>query len=285
MERYKEIKERIRSHYNSLPKNQKKIADYFVDNFDRIPFLSVNDISEATSLSVASIVRFSQRVGFKGFLGMRAEIADTLQTRIQNKEIFSLIDDRKLEADILTSVAKQEIKNINETLNLVDRKNFNSVIDLILNSEKVFTLGLGISYLLAQILSYQLNQVAVKSFTFTNNYASFMEQILLLGKNDMLISFSFPPYSRGTVDAAKFANEKGIKVAAITNKTNSPITFYTDVDLIVSSENMLYTNSLSAISVLINAIGTECALKNKIEANKMLDNMNQITKIHDKEYL
>jgi len=33
MDRYKEIKEQIRSRYNSLPKNHRKIADYFINNF------------------------------------------------------------------------------------------------------------------------------------------------------------------------------------------------------------------------------------------------------------
>ena len=75
MDRYKEIKEKITSKYNSLPKNQKKIADYFVNNFDKIPFVKVQDLSEATGASVASIVRFSQRAGFKGFSELRDSIA------------------------------------------------------------------------------------------------------------------------------------------------------------------------------------------------------------------
>lgn len=281
MSRYKEIKTRIQNHYNDLPKNQKKIADYFVDNFDRIPFLSVHDVSEATSLSVASIVRFAQRIGFKGFLEMRAEIAGTLQNRIQNKEIFSLIDSKQINSDTLTSVANQDIVNINETLKLVDRKSFDRIIKYILDSRNVYTAGMGISFLLAQILSYQLSQVAVKASNFSSNYSTFLEQILFMDKNDLLITLSFPPYSKETIEAAKFAKERNAKVVSITNRDAAPIVLYSDTHLVVKSENMLFTNSFSAISVVINAIATGCAIKNQNKAKQLLNELNDLTKHQD----
>ena len=163
MDRYKEIKEKITSKYNSLPKNQRKIAEYFINNFDNIPFLNVQDLSTATGASVASIVRFSQRSGFKGFSELRDAITGSLQKELHNKEIFPLFERRKVEEDLLTEVANLDIKNINDTLNLVERTTFNYAIDRILKSERVFTAGLGISYLLAEILAYQLTQVGISS--------------------------------------------------------------------------------------------------------------------------
>ena len=276
MSRYKEIKKRIQDHYESLPKNQKKLAEYFLDNFDRIPFLSVNNISEATTLSVASIVRFAQRIGFSGFLEIRAEIANTLQNQIENKEIFSLLDDERLDSDTLTTVANQDIKNINDTLNQLDRANFDQAIKMILSSKRTFTMGLGISFLLSRVLAYQLNQVAVDAYNFCRDHSSFMEQILFLNKDDLIIAFSFPPYSKETIEAAKFAKEKNIKVISITDKNAAPIAFYSDVHLIVKTENMLFTNSFSAISVVINAIATGCALNSKQKAKKMLDESTKV---------
>jgi DNA-binding MurR/RpiR family transcriptional regulator len=274
--RYKEIKSKIQKHYEALPVNQKTIADYCIDNFDKIPFLSVQDISEATSRSVASIVRFAQRVGFKGFQELKDEITKALQNQIKNQEMFSLFDNKKIKADTLTSVASLDTQNINDTLNLIDRKNFDEAIKLILNADRVFTAGLGVSFLLAQILAYQLNQVAVDAKDFTHNQAFFMEQILYLTPKDLIIAFSFPPYSQETIDAVKFAKERGISSIAITNKNAAPISHFSKIVLPVKSENMLFTNSFAAISVLINALATECALKNESKAKKMLKELNKV---------
>ncbi len=276
--RYKEIKSKIQKHYETLPVNQKTIADYCLDNFDQIPFLSVQDASEATSRSVASIVRFAQRIGFKGFQELKEEIGKSLQSQIKNQEIFSLFDEKKLEQDTLTSVAKLDIQNINNTLNFIDRKNFDQAIDLIIKADKVFAAGLGVSFLLSEILAYQLTQVAVNARGFTHNQASFMEQILYLSPNDIIIAFSFPPYSKETIDAVKFAKQKGVKSIAVTNKNASPIAHFANVIIPVKSENMLFTNSFAAISVLINAITTECALRNKAKAKGMLKELNKVIK-------
>jgi DNA-binding MurR/RpiR family transcriptional regulator len=276
MDRYKEIKEKITSKYNSLPKNQKKIADYFINNFDKIPFVNVQDLSVATGASVASIVRFSQRAGFKGFSELRDAITGSLQKELKSKQIFPLFEKRRIEEDLLTEVANLDIKNINETLNLVERKTFNYVIDRISKSERVFTAGLGISFLLAEILAYQLTQVGISSSVLLHSHTLFNEHILFLNPKDLLIVFSFPPYSKETIEAAEFANARKIDVISITNKHASPATFFTKANLIVKSENMLYTNSFAAISVLINAIATACAIKDKQRAKKILKESGEI---------
>jgi len=276
MDRYKEIKEKITSKYNSLPKNQKKIADYFIDNFDKIPFVNVHDLSVATGASVASVVRFSQRAGFKGFSELRDSITGSLQKELTNKQIFPLFEKHRVEEDLLTEVANLDIKNINDTLNLVERKTFDYVIDRISKSERVFTAGLGISYLLSEILAYQLTQVGISSSVLQHSHTLFNEHILFLNPKDLLIVFSFPPYSKETIEAAEYASKRKIDVISITNKHASPVTFFTKANLIVKSENMLYTNSFAAISVLINAIATACAFKDKQRAKKVLKESEEI---------
>ncbi len=267
---YKEIKDKIQNKFEELPKNQRKIADYILENFDKISFLNVQDISLATGASVASVVRFSQRIGFTGFSQLRDEIANSLQHHLNNKQTFPLFDIKNVEEDILTSVANLDIKNINDTLTIIEREVFDRSIDMILNSNRVYTAGLGISYLLAEILAYQLTQVGIDASVFKHTYTLFHEQILYMNKHDLLITFSFPPYSKETIDAAKFAHERGIKIISVTNKPTAPIAFFSNEVLIVKSENMLFTNSFAAISVVINAIATACALKNKAKAKKVL---------------
>jgi DNA-binding MurR/RpiR family transcriptional regulator len=276
MDRYKEIKDKIKSKYDSLPKNHRKIADFVINNFDRIPFLNVQQLSESTNASVASIVRFAQRTGYKGFSELRNAITDSLQRGMNNSEIFPLLEKQKMNDDLLTEVANLDIKNINDTLNLIERKSFNYVINRISSAESVLTGGLGISYLLAEILAYQLTQVGIDSTVLKHTHTLFHEQILYLNSKDLLILFSFPPYSKETIEVARFAKERRIVVIAITNERASPITQYSKANLIVESRNMLFTNSFAAISVLINAIATSCAVKNKARAKKVLKESEEI---------
>ncbi|MBK6680144.1 MAG: MurR/RpiR family transcriptional regulator [Ignavibacteriales bacterium] len=275
--RYREVKERIEEKFKDLPKNQQKIADFFLVNFDRIPFLSVQEISESTHVSVASIVRFAQNLGFSGFSEIRDEISVILQSEINsNKDLFPLIEMEDGNKNTLTEVANLDIQNINETLFMIDREKFSSAVGMLASAEEVYTAGMGISYLLAEVLSYQLTQVGIKAKNFRNSWASFLEESLFIPDKGVLIVFSFPPYSPETIDLARSVKKRGIKVISITNKSTSPAAGNSDIALTVKSENMLYTNSFAAISVLINAIATEAARLNKKKAKEWLHKLNEI---------
>lgn len=274
--RYKEIREKIQNNFEKLPVNQRKVADFVLDNFDNIPFVDVHEVSKQVGVSVASVVRFAQSIGFTGFSELRDAISESLKKHLKKNEIFPLIDKSKLENDILSSVANMDVKNINDTLTNIDRETFNKVINVILQSKRVYTAGLGISYLLSEILAYQLTQVGVDSSVLKHTHTLFHEQILYMNKKDLLICFSFPPYSKETVDVAKFADKNGIGVISITNKSTAPIASHSKAVLTVKSENMLFTNSFAAISVLINAIATACAVKNKSKAKRVLKESEKI---------
>lgn len=281
MSRYKEVKSKIQKQYDKLPKNHKRIADYFIENFDRIPFLNLKELSEATQSSVASIVRFSQRIGFTGYSDIRDEIGASLQNQLINKEIFTLFDKKELKKDTLSDVAELDIKNINDTVINMDRASFRKAIDLIRKADRVYTAGLGISFLLAEILAYQLTQTGIDSEPLRHTWLSFPEHAWYMKKNDLLIAFSFPPYSRETILTVKQAHQRGIKVISVTNKDSAPVAHHSNVSLIVKSDNLLYTNSFAAISVLINAIATECALKDKERAKLTLGIFNEINEDQD----
>ena len=269
-----ELSERIRDRYTDLSANHKKIAKYFLENIERIPFLSVQEISDGVPSSTASVVRFARQLGFSGFSDLREELGSALQRQLSGEELFSPIEN--LDDDVLTSVANQDIQDINETLKGIDPEQLESMAEAINDANQVVTGGLGVSYLLAQIFAYQLNQIGINACALRQGYTTFMEQILYLRQNDLLILLSFPPYSKETIEAAKFAREQNIQVAAITNKQSAPITFHVDQLLCVRSENVLFTNSFTATSLLINAISTQCALQRRDRAEEMLQNLNRI---------
>jgi DNA-binding MurR/RpiR family transcriptional regulator len=281
MNTYKNLELRIQKKYKSLPKNQKKIADFMLEHFDSIPFLNVDDISKETGTSVASIVRFSQRIGLSGFSELREKISGAIQKQIGQRQESMLIQPIEKSEKTLDVVARQDMTNISDTVKQIDRDHFKHAIGLLTDAHRVFTMGLGISYFLAEILAYQLNQVSIDSRAFSHTDASFFEQLLFLDESDLLVGFSFPPYSKDTVDAAKFAKERNVKVLSITNKSTAPIVFYSTTTLIVKSKNILFTNSFAAISVLINALATEYAVQNSDKAEQMLSMLNKIREMYN----
>lgn len=54
------LKRRISAEYESLPKNQKAVADFLVRSMQEAAFLSVVEIGERSGVSKATVVRFAQ---------------------------------------------------------------------------------------------------------------------------------------------------------------------------------------------------------------------------------
>jgi len=269
-----DLKDVIRRSYPSLPENQRKVADFLVQHLREIAFLSIVDFEKRTGVSKATIVRLAQSLGFTGYNQLRATLREGVQRQIQMKDRFPLLASTDRE-EALTIVAHQDVRNINQTINHLDRETFNSVVGMILKAPHVYTMGLGISSLMSQILSYSLNQVAVKATPFVHDYETFAEQVVFVTPADLLIAFSFPPYSKETVEGVRTAHERKIPVVAITDKMTSPVTFYSRKVIPIRSQNLLFTNSFSAISVVINALATAVAVRNKVKALRMTKETDQ----------
>lgn len=259
----------VQAKYSLLPDNQRKVADFLVQRAADAPFLSVVEIERLSGTSKATVVRLAQSLGFSGFLELRARLLEGIQTQIQKADQFSLLSTTERKGT-LSSVAHQDVKNINQTINHLDRETFMAVAGRIVKASHVYTVGLGISSLMSQILAYSLNQVAVRATPFVHDYETFVEQLPFLTSSDLLIAFSFPPYSRETVEVVKAAEARHIPVVGITDKVTSPISFHCVHALPIRSQNMLFTNSFSAISVVINALATEVAVRNRSKAVRML---------------
>jgi DNA-binding MurR/RpiR family transcriptional regulator len=281
MTRHVEVRQRIRAVFETLPENQRAIGEFFLENLDRISFLSVQEVARSTHSSVASIVRFARRVGFTGYSQLREKIGEDIQHHLKRPTVFTLPEESNGDADTFTLVARQDVRNIDATLARVDRKVFESAVQGILRAERVWTMGLGLSQLLSQLLAYQLNQVGINAASFRHGSSTFAEQAFFASPRDVVVAFSFKPYSQETVDTAQWLRKHRVPLIAVTNSTTAPITASARWVLEVKSENMLFTNSFAAISVLINAISTECAVRDKSRAQRMVRDLNSPTATHD----
>ncbi|MBP1655781.1 MAG: Transcriptional regulator [Bacteroidetes bacterium] len=264
-----DLKALIHVKYPELPENQRKVADFLLQHMREAPFLSVLEIEKQSGASKATVVRLAQSLGFSGFLELRSRLLKRVQSQIRQIDIFPAPPAKRGE-ETLTLVAHQDIRNISQTVSHLDRGVFTKVAGMIVDAPHVYTVGLGISSLMARTLAYSLNQVAVKATPFVHDSETFVGQLPFVRQSDLVIAFSFPPYSRETVDLAKAAAARHIRVIGITDKLTSPISFHCIHVLPIQSQNRLFTNSFSAISVLINALATEVALQNRPKAVKAL---------------
>lgn len=277
------IQKTILKKLSSFSKNQRKLANYVLENLQTIPLLSVNELAEKADVSTATVVRFSRVLGFNGYLEMRNYLMELLKEKLSPVDKYRATISKKNEyQDSLGKIAHQIVKNINQTMQLNTLQEFKHIVQHILDANTIYCMGMGISRYMAEIMAYLLKMYMKKAVAISNDTLSFKEQVVLLNGDDLIIAFSFPPYSRPTVEAAELAHENSISVISFTDKKTAPIVEYSTHTLIAKTDNILFTNSLGAISVLMNALVTEIALK---QEDKILTTLQKVEKsMNDPRY-
>ena len=80
------------------------------------------------------------------------------------------------------------------------------------------------------------------------------EQIMSIGKEDVMIAISFPRYSKRIIHAVDFAHHAGADVIALTDSMASPIAVGANQILTAKSDMASFADSLVAPMSVINAL-------------------------------
>ncbi|MBN1540752.1 MurR/RpiR family transcriptional regulator [candidate division KSB1 bacterium] len=264
MQEIKNIKNLIDEILPSLPTNQRKVADFFLDNMHLLALLPIKEVAYQADVSQASIVRFAQLLGFRGYKELKQQISTSLRTQLSPTEQFQYAAaEKSKKIDTLKLISKSVVQNIEETVRSLDSKVFSSAIDRIMHAKQIYCLGLELSAQLAQLMTFMLRLYGYNAQTLSANFMHFREQIAFLSPSDLVIAFSFSPYSRETVEAVSHAHVLRIPIIAFTDKKTSPIREHADDCIEIQTDNIMFSNSLGPIAVILNAIVTELNFRDK----------------------
>ena len=256
-----------------LPRQQRSIAEYVLEHLTAVPFLSIPELARRVQVSEATVVRFAQRLGYPGFSELKMELVDILQEQLK------LGDDgtpEEIADDIFASVADLETSNIRRTVDALDRTLFAEVGEALFQASAVSTFGMGVSSHLAELAAYTLLQIGLRTQTLSTRFSSPLEQLVTSSPGDVIMVFSLPPYSRQGLDMLAAARELEIRTVAVTDRVTAPAARLATWTLPVKSDNMMFTNAVAAVTVLLNALATEIATRHREESIAALSRINRV---------
>lgn len=277
-------RERILAVAAKLSRRQQAIADFVLDKYDEVPFLSVLEVAERTGASEATVVRFCQRIGYSGYSDMKTALVDALRNEMRTAADSSeepLAND--IGRDSLAAVARLEQQNIRRLLAGVDKQAFRSVAAALFKADHIFTVGFGISAYHADFASYLFTEHGLRSTRLATRFTSPREQLIVLRPSDLVVAFSFPPYSKQTLDILEESRQRGISTVVVTDRATAPGAAIADQTLVVSSHRMTFTNASAAVHVLLNALVVEIAERHRGETVNAISRINEI--LRDPHYL
>lgn len=272
-----DLSNRINEAYSKLSRGQKLLATYITDNYDKAVFLTAAKLGETVGVSESTVVRFATHLGYKGYPEFQEALEELVQGKLNSVSRMERTYGRMNQSKILESVLNADADRIHGTLEKIDEQAFEMAVDTILHAKHIYIIGIRSCAPLASFLAFYFTMMFENVHLLQTNSASeIFEQMVRIGKDDVIIGISFPRYSMRTLKAMEFANNRSAKVITITDSIHSPMNLYSSCNLIAESDMASILDSLVAPLSVINALIVALSMKKKGEVMQMLEMLEDI---------
>ena len=251
----KNVLHMIESNMGSFSKGQKLIGSYILQNYDKAAFMTANKLGKLVNVSESTVVRFASELGYDGYPSMQRALQEMIRSRLTSTQRIQAAGDLFSGQDVLATVMHSDMEKIRQAVDQADRSEFNRAVDQIMKAKHIYILGVRSSLFVAGYLNFYLHLLFENVTLVQSNAAGeIFEQLFRIGPGDVMIAISFPRYSRVTLNTAKFAEDRGASIIAMTDTELSPLYQMSDTALLVPSEMISFVDSMVAPVSLINAL-------------------------------
>ncbi|HEX7022232.1 MAG TPA: MurR/RpiR family transcriptional regulator [Trueperaceae bacterium] len=250
------IANRLQRSLGNLTEKQQEIANLILSDPEWCSYASVGDVAKRLQMDPATVVRFAQQQGFKGFSDLRRNIRHhylaTLRPLDALLEHERSRDNRS--SNNIDIVLNQDIKNLVELRRSLDAAAVHTIASRIVEARKTLIVATGSHASIGMILAHQCHFMGW-SVELENRGGSYLSQRLSsITSQDHVIGISFWRPSPTVVRALKWAQGHDIPVSAISDQIFSPILESADVSVITPTEGTAFFQSLVAPLSAVHAV-------------------------------
>jgi DNA-binding MurR/RpiR family transcriptional regulator len=133
-------------------------------------------------------------------------------------------------------------------------KRFAAAAEIIARSKCVFCLGLRSTFSVAYNFHYVRSLLGSASVLVDGPGGIATDTLRMIGPADVLLAISVKPYTRQTVQAARYAKKRGARVIAVTDSEVSPLAAVSNTTLIVQTDTPSFFHTMAPAFAAIECL-------------------------------
>jgi len=277
-----EVIERIRCMMDAFTKSQRILAEYIIQRPEKVGFLSIKELSQAAGISVATVIRLCNTLGYSGYTELGREVQGSIQNELSVLGRFNLgqggfkskIDKTQTAFERVLSL---EIESLNQLNKSINKSDFFKCLEWMSKADHVVIIGTMASVSLVEYFGYAVSKVlpSVRRVTSVNGQDS--DFLKGLGPDSLVFLIAFPRYPKTTVALGNLARDQGCKIIALTDSNQSPIIHLAQIAFLISISAISFVDAYAAPVMFINGLITEFAEKYSQESEKAMTSFEKFT--------
>ncbi len=262
------VLDRIRSLGAGLSPKQRQLAEYVLNNYRDIAFMTSAELGSAAGVSEATVFRLAVALGYSGFPtfqdSIHAVVRETMSTT-------SFLPTPNGGGGLLSRVFASEAKHLNKVLAGLSTESFDRSVDLLFGSRRVLVAGHQASAALASHAGYLLSKVRSEVYTLREGYDAGFSVISELGPQDAAWVHVYPRYPFATVRLIQLLQERSVPIVLVTTSELSQLSHYATVLMPAPIRYDGFLDSLAPVMCLINAIILAITLRDQERTKQQLE--------------
>jgi DNA-binding MurR/RpiR family transcriptional regulator len=220
MDEYLTYETRIRREREGMSKSFAKLADYLLDSYIESAFKTASELAHTLDLDAATVVRFSQTLGYAGFPELQREIRQRVLGELLVQPEQAKVDESV--AGVVARALDELSLALEQTRLSLDLRAVAELVDKIGSARRIVLLAENPAQAAAYNLVHFLEQGGFAVYIARPGVADLARTVHTATPQDLLMALEVSgqaPYISGTLDAAR---QKGLPTAAILGAASLP---------------------------------------------------------------
>lgn len=226
------ITAQLRARMPALTPSLQRIGRVILDQPTEIIHMTVSDLAEHAGTSVATVVRFCQDIGLKGFADLKIRLA--AESIPPERGLHEDVTGTDTPAAVLDKILRSTAQAITDALGTVDAHSFTEAVGVLARAQRLLVVAVGTSSPLAQDAAYRFRTAGLPAEAPLDPHVQHVSAGLLQPA-DACLAISHTGQTRETLASTTAAKHAGAATIALTSFYRSPLTKIAGTCLVAGS--------------------------------------------------
>lgn len=255
--------EQLSDEVESLSPSMQRAAMTILDSPNDVAVDSMRSLAAKASVSPPTMLRLAQRLGFESYEKFRDVFRDSVTRGGYGERANDL-----REATHKGGIAGLIAETVNAAENGMDRflkpafvHEIERVADVVIDGRQSIVVASGASFGQAVTFRY-VCRMALPTLDIAGGFGvRAVDEMASVGPQDAVLAVTTFPYAASTVEASRFAKDRGARIAAVTDSRTSPVGRFADAAAVIETQSPHYFPSMIALNAALEILSAVITVK------------------------